>query len=135
MLVSTTRWLRAFHWDAIEGCLKQFDVVGVGAAYLDAQRHAVSIGEHRPLGSQFTTIGRVFSGFFPRPEAIWSSLRPRFANSTGSLLARRIQAEPPSTACGKHLPFPTLGSNGAGYSPNHTPRTILFGRRLPVRKT
>ncbi len=82
VLVAAVRGLRALDRNGIERRLKKLDVVRVGAAHLNAQRHAVSVGEHRPLGSQFTAIGRVFPGFFPHPEATWSSLRPRFANST-----------------------------------------------------
>ena len=91
VLVSTSGRLRAFDGNAIEGCLKKFDVVRVGAAYFNAQWHTVAIGEHGSLGAQFPAISRVFTGFFPHPEATSSSLRPRFANSTGCLGVRRIQ--------------------------------------------
>ena len=43
----------------------------IGTRNSEANRHATSVGENRPLGAQLTTIGRVFPGFFPRPAAPW----------------------------------------------------------------
>ena len=85
MLMPTTGRLRPIDGGAIESRFEKLDVVGVGAAHFHAQSNATSVGEYRSLGTQLATIGRVFTGIFPRPEAIWSSLRPRFANSTECL--------------------------------------------------
>ena len=68
--------------DAVESRLKKFDVVSVGAADFDSQRDTATVSENRPLGSQLATIRRVFACIFPHPEATWSSLRQRIANST-----------------------------------------------------
>jgi len=125
VLTAAARGLRALDRNAVKGRLKKFDVMRVGSAHLNAQRHAVSIGEHRSLGSQFTAIGRVFPSFFPHPEAIWSSLRPRFANSTESLFVGRTPKARPSTTCGRRPPRSILGSNDATYSPNHTRSALL----------
>ena len=118
-------WSRAFDRNAVEGRLKKLDVVRIGAAHLNAQRHAASIGEHRPFGSQFATIGRVFAGFFPLPEATWSSLRPHFANSTGCLFVCRTLGARPSTTCERRRPPSIPGSNDARCSPTQTPLALL----------
>lgn len=123
-------WLRAINGNAVEGRLQEFDVVRVSTAHLNAQRNASSIGEHRSLRSQLTSIRRVFPGFFPLPEATSSSLRPRFANSTGCLVLRRTPATPPSTTCGRRRPPSIPGSNGAACSPNHT-RVVLISTGSP----
>ncbi len=125
VLASAGSWLRAFNRKAIKGCFKKFNVVRVSAAYFDAQRHAVAIGEHRLLGSQFAMICRVFPGFFPHPEAIWSSLRPRFANSIGCLLVRRTPAARLSIIYGRRQVPSIPGSDGARCSPNHTRAALL----------
>src|SRR5690606_30384680 len=84
--------LRTLDRQAIECRLKKFNVVRVGTTYRYAQRNAASVGENRTFGTELTTIGRVLACIFPRPEAIWSSLRPCSASSSQSLFARRIRA-------------------------------------------
>ena len=71
--------------DAVESRLEKFDVVCIGTADLDSQRDTATVSEDRTLGTQLTAISRIFACIFPHPEATWSSLRPRFANSTGCL--------------------------------------------------
>ena len=43
--------------------------MGIGTAYIDGQRHTASVGQHGPFDTEFSAIGRVFTGFFPRPAA------------------------------------------------------------------
>ena len=135
MLLLAARWLRALDRNAVEGRLQEFDVVRVSATHLDAQWNAVPVGEHRPLRPQLASIRRVFPGFFPLPEAIWSSLRPRFANSIGCLVVLRTPAAPPSTNCGRRRPSSIPGSNDARYSPNYI-RVALpsTGSRCVIRR-
>lgn len=116
VLTSATGRLRPVDRNAVEGFLQKFNVVRIRAAHFHAQRHAATIGEQRPLGSEFAPIGRVFPGFFPHPEATWSSLRRRFASSTECLVVRRTQVAPPSTACERRRPPPLVGNNGGGCS-------------------
>lgn len=85
MLLTLRCRLGALNRNAVESLCEQFYIVGVGTADFDTQRNTTGISENRPLGTQLAAIGRVFAGFFPRPEAISSSLRPRFANSTECL--------------------------------------------------
>jgi len=113
VLMSAAGGLGTLDRNAVESRVKKFDVVRVRAAYLYAQRHAATIGEHRSFGSQLAAIGRVFPGFFPRPEATWSSLRPRFANSTECLSVRRTPTTRLSTICGRRLLPSILESNDA----------------------
>ncbi len=68
MLAAAGR-LRTMDRDAIESSFEKFDVVSVGATDGDTKRNAASISEHRPFGSQFATIGRIFACIFPHPEA------------------------------------------------------------------
>lgn len=51
--------------DGIQGGAELFHVVPVGARERDGQGDAIGIGEHVPLGAQFTPIGGVFSGLIP----------------------------------------------------------------------
>ena len=63
---------------------QQFDVVSVGAGDCDAQRHAAAVRHDGTLDAELTAIGGVFAGFFPRPTAPWSWLRPTLASATRS---------------------------------------------------
>ncbi len=127
--------LRAFDRNAVEGGWQEFDVVRVRAAYLNAQGNATSVSEQRPLDSQFATIGRVFPGFFPHPEATLSSLRPHSASSTRCLLARRTPATLPSTACGIRPRRPIVESNDVTCCPKQTRVALLsIGSPCATRK-
>jgi hypothetical protein len=66
---------------------QQLDVVSVGAGDRDAQRHTATIRHDRSLDAELTAIGRVFSGFFPRPTAPWSWLRRVLASAIRSRVA------------------------------------------------
>jgi hypothetical protein len=120
VLLAMASWLRTFDGNAAEGCFKKFDVVRIRAAYFNTQRHAATVGKHRPLGSQLATIGRVFPGFFPHPAAISSSPRPRFASSTGCPAVHRTPVAPPSTTLERRQRAPTLENNDARCSLSHT---------------
>ena len=50
-------------------------------AHRQANGHATSIGQDRPFDPQLTTIRGVFSGFCPRPAALWSAPRPNSATA------------------------------------------------------
>jgi len=66
---------------------QQLDVVSVGTGDRDAQRHAATIRHDRSLDAELTAISRVFAGFFPRPTAPWSWLRPVLASAIRSRVA------------------------------------------------
>jgi hypothetical protein len=120
VLVATAGRLRTLDRNTVERRFQEFDVVRVGAAYFNTERHTATVSEHRPLGSQLATIGRVFPGFFPHPVATWSSPRPRFASSTECLLVRRTPIATPSTTCERLPQRSIFGSNDATCFPNHT---------------
>lgn len=135
VLVSVAGWLWAFNWNAVEGRLKKFHVVRVSAADLDTQRYSATISKHRAFGSKLAAIGWVFAGFFPRPAVTWSSLRQRFANSTGCLLVRRSPTARPSTTCERRLLPAILESNDASCYRNRTLGALLsIGNRCARRK-
>lgn len=125
VLMSTRGGLRPVDGHAIESGLDKLDVVRVRAADFDAQRNAASVGEHRAFRTQLTAIGGVLARIFPHPEAIWSSLRQRFANSTGCPSAHRIPASISSTTCGRRLLRSTAGSNDVGCCPSRIPEARL----------
>jgi hypothetical protein len=121
MLSLAPGWVGSANGFAVERSLQQSDIVRVGATYFHTQRYAASVSEHRPLGAQFATIGRVFAGFFPHPVAIWSSPRLHFANPTGCLLSRRIRASIASITLGRHLARSIPESSCVGHFQNQTP--------------
>lgn len=116
--------MRPFDRGTVEGCLKKFDVVRVSATYLHTQRYAASVGEDRSLGSQLAAIRRIFPGFFPRPEATWSSLRPRFASSTRCHATHRIPKARLSTNCKRSPSESTPGNTCARHWQNRTPEEL-----------
>ena len=81
-MLTSVRWLRAVYRDAVESGLEKFDVVRIRTTDRNTQRHTACISENGSLRSKFAAIGRVSACISPRPEAIWSSLRQHFANST-----------------------------------------------------
>jgi hypothetical protein len=135
VLMPTGSRLRARNRHAVESCLQKLDVMRVGTAHLHTQGDAATVGEYRSLRSQLAAISRVFACIFPRPEAIWSSLRQRFANSTQSLLARRTPADIVSTTCETHPLQSTVGNNDATYFPNHTlGEPLSTSNRFAIRR-
>lgn len=99
MLSLAIGWFRAPNRPAIESSLQESDIMGIGTTNFHTQRNAAPVGQHRPLGAQFASIGRVFSGFFPHPVATWSSHRLRFAIPIECPSTRRIRASIVSIAC------------------------------------
>lgn len=135
VLMSVARRLRTFDRSAIESSLQKFDVVRVCAAHFNAQRQSVSVSEYRTFGAKLATICRVFAGFFPRREAILSSLRLRFANSTGCLSAHRTPATKLSIACETLQTQSNLESTGVTCCQNQTQRELLsIGTLYAIRK-
>jgi len=138
VLVPTSGRLRAFDGNAIEGCLKKFDVVRVGAAYLNAQRHAVAIGEYGSLGAPATAGLRQF------PRSV--GFLPVFFPTQRRLGHRSVHALPIPLDALEFVVFkecslpqlaklPTPGSNDAGYFPNRTLRvTPSIGSQCVIRK-
>jgi hypothetical protein len=85
---------------------QQLDIVSVGAGDRDAQRHAAAVCHNGTLDAELTAIGGVFAGFFPRPTAPWSWLRPTLASATRSHVASHTFAGIFSTSDGR----PGVGS-------------------------
>src|SRR5207244_6583639 len=72
---------RPRHRNRTQRGLQKFLVVRVGTRDGNAQRNAAPVRKHRTLHAKLTAIGRVFAGFFPRPEATSSSPRPPLATA------------------------------------------------------
>jgi hypothetical protein len=66
--------------------------VRVRAGDCNADRHAAGVGHDGSLDAEFTAIGGVFTGFFPRPTAPWSWSRPTLANAMRFRVARHTSA-------------------------------------------
>lgn len=87
MLPAPSRRLGTGERNRLQRGSQQLGIVSVGAGDRDAQRHAAAIRHDRSLDAELTAIGRVFAGFFPRPTAPWSWLRPVLANAIRSRVA------------------------------------------------
>jgi len=79
---------------------QQSDVVRVRASDGNADRHATGIGHDGSLDAEFTAIGGVFAGFFPRPTAPWSWSRPMLANAMQFRVVRHTFADTSSRSGG-----------------------------------
>jgi len=113
-------WSWTTNWNALQRFLNQLLVMHIGAGNGYANRHALSVGQHRTLDAELATIGRVFPGFFPRPAAIWSSPRPSSATPSRCLPVRHTLAGPPAIAGGTRPVEPIVESNRGWHSRSQT---------------
>lgn len=136
MLTAAGSRTRATNRKTVKRGVEKFLVVNICAFDGQAQRHAPAICQHRPLDTQFTSIRRVFPGFFPRPREPWSSSRRDFATSTGCLGDGRNAASNTSTTGGTRRVLPTLESNCARRCRNriHPARPSIDSRYAICRK-
>jgi hypothetical protein len=93
MLLVPSGRLGTPHGNVLKRFGDQLLVMHIGTGDRDADWHASSVGQHRPLDAELATIGRVFPGFFPPPAAPWLSPRPNFATASRSLSTRRTLPE------------------------------------------
>jgi hypothetical protein len=84
----------------------------------DAQRHAATICQHRPLGAQLASIRRVFPGFFPRPAELSSSCSRGLTKSTECPVGDRTPAVLASRVAETRDVWSTPESSDAGCSRN-----------------
>jgi hypothetical protein len=115
--------------------MKEPLVMRIGAGNRHAQRHAATIGQHRPFHTQLAPIRRVWAGFFPRPREPWWSSRPDFATSIGFLAGRHTAAADTSRACGTRGVAPIPESSGATNCRSRTLGELLsIGSRFAERR-
>ena len=82
----------SFHGNAFERLSRKLEVVDVRARHGQSHRNTVRLGEQTSLGAGFGSIRRVRAGFFPRPAAPWSSLRPCSAKTSSTPSVRRTRS-------------------------------------------
>lgn len=108
MLRAPPSGARARCGDGGQSGREKFLIVNIRAIDHDGQRHAASVGEHRPLNAEFAAIRRVFAGFFPRRAATWPSTHQRFATATRCRTCHRIPAGRASIAARRRPLRPIL---------------------------
>jgi len=89
MLFATPSRFRTSYRHRSQCGTQQRNVGRVGCGDGHADRHAAGIGHDGTLDAEFTAIGGIFAGFFPRPAALWSSRRLMLATAMRSPVARR----------------------------------------------
>lgn len=82
MLPAAAPRTRSRHGNAGQRFLHESLIVSVGSGHRHRQRNATTVSQHRTLDTEFSAVGGVFSGFFPRPAVTSSSPHPNFAIST-----------------------------------------------------
>jgi hypothetical protein len=117
MLLAPAAGPWAWHRNAIERGVDESLIMHIGAGHRQANRHAASVGEHRPLHAQFAAIGRVFPGFFPHPAAPWFAPRLSFAIATRCRAGHHSVSIATSTIGEEHPVPSTLGSTDGSCCP------------------
>jgi hypothetical protein len=121
MLLAPASRSWASNGDTIERRLDESLIMHIGASNRHADRHAASVGEHRPFHPKFAAIGRVFPGFFPRPVAPWSAPRRGSAIPRRYHAGRRSVSTATSRADGRHPTPSTLGNSDGWCCRSRTP--------------
>lgn len=125
-------WAR--HRNAIERGFDESLIMHIGAGHRQANRHAASVGEHRPLHAEFAAIGGVFPGFFPHPAAPWFAPRLSFAIAKRCRAGHHSVSIVTSTVGEKHPAPSTLGStDGSCCRSRSTSARPSTGNRCAVR--
>src|ERR1700722_19641607 len=125
MLLGSSGRLRTRHGNRSQRVTQQFGVVNIGARDRDAQRHAAGVRYDRSLDSQFTPIGRVFTGFFPHLTAPWSWSRPMLANASRCRGASHRSSDTSSRSDGSRVVVPIPESTDGPYLVNRTAAASL----------
>ncbi len=68
--------LRPLGGDALQGSRQQLHVMPVRPVHRHPDRYPVAFGGQAAFDPTLSSVGRVGSGFFPRPKGPWSSRRP-----------------------------------------------------------
>src|SRR5215212_5603733 len=108
-------WFRTRDRDALQGRLRQFEVVAVRPVHDQAQRDATPVGEQAALHPPLRPIGGIGTGFFPRPRAPWSSPRPWPATPSRCRRVLRSLTSRLPTSGRRRRPRPTPGSGDGHY--------------------
>ncbi len=83
---------RSCHGNAFDRLSRKLEVVHVRSRHGQSYWNTVRLGEQASLGAGFGSIRRVRPGFFPRPAAPWSSLRPCSARTSSTPSVRRTRS-------------------------------------------
>src|SRR4051794_31469144 len=106
---------------AVERGFKQPLVVRVGRFAGDPVRDARAVGQDRSFHARLRSIGRIWTGFFPRPAALWSSPRRCSGSPTECPSNRRTPRATCATAGETRRAWSTAENNDASCCRNRTP--------------
>ena len=122
--------------DALQGFLKQLEVVAVGPSHRQADRHAATLHEQRAFGARFAAVHRGRPGFFPPPREPWSSPHPCSSKSSQCPERRRRPPSPPARSAGRSRPRPMPGNGRAPWRRHKVrwPRARSTGSPFAARK-
>ena len=101
------RRLGAFHRNTFYGRFRHFAIMSIGAINRQANRYTRAFGKQTAFNAFFSSVRRVWAGFFPRPAGPWSGLHPWIARTRQSLSIRRNHAMPSSRVSEKRRLLPT----------------------------
>ena len=114
-------WLGAIHRNTIYRHPHQLHVIAIGPRDSESNGDAVRLCQHPTFYACLAAIRRVWSSFFPRPRALWSSRRPCSAiPSLSPFLRHTAPARPPRTVRTRLRP-PILETADARWSPSTGP--------------
>jgi hypothetical protein len=132
----------SLHHYALHGGAHQFHIVTIGSVHHQPNRYPVTLRQQGAFHSRFAPVGRIGTGFFPRPVALWSSPRPcsttpnqvpAIHQTVLSLLALLALL---ATVLGRHQLAPTLGSGRVRWTwdTNRSGSTLPIGSLYAARK-
>src|SRR6266849_4425880 len=107
------RRLRTLDDDAVDRRAYQFHVVAVRSFHRHPDGHAMAVRQDAPFHPALAAIGRIRTGFFPRPTGLSSSPRPSTANPSRSPALRQRSSRRLATVSGRPPLSPTLGTDHA----------------------
>ncbi len=125
-----------FHWNTVYSCLCHFTIMSVGSINRQANRHSRTFGKQTTFNTLFSSVRRVWAGFFPRQAGLWSWRRPSIAMTSQFLSIRHNLSMPSSRVSEKLrlLPIPEIWNGPYCWNkyPFHSRRSI--DSRFAVRK-
>jgi hypothetical protein len=128
--------LGPFHWNTFYSRSRHFAIMSIGAINRQADRHTRTFGEQTAFNAFFSSVRRVWAGFFPRQAGLLSWRHPSIAMTSQSLLIRRNLSKPSSRVSEKLrlLPIPGTANGLCCLSRYRFRSKHSIGSRFSVRK-
>lgn len=101
---------RTFNHHRLQRGLNQRPIVAMGAIHCDRQGNAASLGQPAALDAAFPAVGRIGTGPFSPPRALWSSPHPSLATPRQCRPAGQRRATRRARAVRTPRRAPTRGS-------------------------